>query len=103
MNVNYHPVTLKKGTVLGYCCPVASIVRSLGTTRENSAEISAELEALIKTSSKHLKMDQRKMDGDPTWAEIARYFPVLKSYWAQWNSLDLNDGCLETRSGEWGG
>ncbi|KAJ8978402.1 hypothetical protein NQ317_005805 [Molorchus minor] len=42
MNVNYHPVTLKKGTVLGYCCPVASIVRSLGTTRENSAEISAE-------------------------------------------------------------
>ncbi|KAJ8982074.1 hypothetical protein NQ317_015586 [Molorchus minor] len=61
MNVNYHPVTLKKGTVLGYCCPVASIVRSLGTTRENSAEISAELEALIKTSSRHLKMDQRKM------------------------------------------
>ncbi|KAJ8968046.1 hypothetical protein NQ317_018976, partial [Molorchus minor] len=60
MNVNYHPVTLKKGTVLGYCCPVASIVRSLGTTRENSAEISAELEALIKTSSRHLKMDQRK-------------------------------------------
>ncbi|KAJ8953535.1 hypothetical protein NQ317_018314 [Molorchus minor] len=22
-------------------------------------------------------------------------FPVLKSYWAQWNSLDLNDGCLK--------
>ncbi|KAJ8984477.1 hypothetical protein NQ317_006137 [Molorchus minor] len=61
MNVNYHHVTLKKGTVLGYCCPVASIVRSLGTTRENSAEISAELEALIKTSSRHLKMDQRKI------------------------------------------
>ncbi|KAJ8981797.1 hypothetical protein NQ317_006877 [Molorchus minor] len=92
MNVNYHPVTLKKGTVLGYCCPVASIVRSLGTTRENSAEISAELEALIKTSSRHLKMDQRKM---PTLAEIVRYSPVLKSYWAQWNSLDLNDGCLK--------
>ncbi|KAJ8974731.1 hypothetical protein NQ317_004054 [Molorchus minor] len=73
MNVNYHPVTLKKGTVLGYCCPVASIVRSLGTTRENSAEISAELEALIKTSSRHLKMDQRKI-GTP---------------------LDLNDGCLK--------
>ncbi|KAJ8978807.1 hypothetical protein NQ317_014277 [Molorchus minor] len=127
MNVNYHPVTLKKGTVLGYCCPVASIVRSLGTTRENSAEISAELEALIKTSSRHLKMDQRKIttvlddnwqiekikidqENDPelkhimtwkkegrrpTWAEIARYSPVLKSYWAQWNSLDLNDGCLK--------
>ncbi|KAJ8975587.1 hypothetical protein NQ317_000016 [Molorchus minor] len=127
MNVNYHPVTLKKGTVLGYCCPVASIVRSLGTTRENSAEISAELEALIKTSSRHLKMDQRKittvLDDNwqiekikidqekrpriethhdlekegrrPTWAEIARYSPVLKSYWAQWNSLDLNDGCLK--------
>ncbi|KAJ8979571.1 hypothetical protein NQ317_019146 [Molorchus minor] len=127
MNVNYHPVTLKKGTVLGYCCPVASIVRSLGATRENSAEISAELEALIKTSSRHLKMDQRKIttvlddnwqiekikidqENDPelkhimtwkkegrrpTWAEIARYSPVLKSYWAQWNSLDLNDGCLK--------
>ncbi|KAJ8980647.1 hypothetical protein NQ317_011843 [Molorchus minor] len=127
MNVNYHPVTLKKGTVLGYCCPVASIVRSLGTTRENSAGISAELEALIKTSSRHLKMDQRKIttvlddnwqiekikidqENDPelkhimtwkkegrrpTWAEIARYSPVLKSYWAQWNSLDLNDGCLK--------
>ncbi|KAJ8975725.1 hypothetical protein NQ317_004189 [Molorchus minor] len=124
MNVNYHSVTLKKGTVLGYCCPVASIVRSLGTTRENSAEISAELEALIKTSSRHLKMDQRKIrlqalsqsGGErsgrkrpriethhdlekegrrPTWAEIARYSPVLKSYWAQWNSLDLNDGCLK--------
>ncbi|KAJ8961019.1 hypothetical protein NQ317_009071 [Molorchus minor] len=61
MNANYHPVTLKKRTVLGYCCPVASIVRSLGKTGENSAEISAELEALIKTSSRHLKMDQRKM------------------------------------------
>ncbi|KAJ8978676.1 hypothetical protein NQ317_019112, partial [Molorchus minor] len=38
MNVNYHPVTLKKGTVLGYCCPVASIVRSLDGPEENVAE-----------------------------------------------------------------
>ncbi|KAJ8971962.1 hypothetical protein NQ317_006004 [Molorchus minor] len=60
MNVNYNPVTLKKGTVLGYCCPVASIVRSLGTTRENSAEISAELEALIKTSRDTLRWTRGK-------------------------------------------
>ncbi|KAJ8956145.1 hypothetical protein NQ317_019737 [Molorchus minor] len=196
--------TLKKGTVLGCCYPVASIVRSLGTTRENSSKFPAELgEALIKTSSRHLKgrtrgkmlrslieeferffddgsgsrgrtqfspthdqhrrctnwpdklpegchwpndklhdgsndykefdfitehragtahrnadalsrrpcpedckalendpelkhiMTWKKEGRRPTWAEIARYSPVLKSYWAQWNSLDLNDGCLK--------
>ncbi|KAJ8980349.1 hypothetical protein NQ317_019236 [Molorchus minor] len=40
-------------------------------------------------------MTWKKEGRRPTWAEIARYSPVLKSYWAQWNSLDLNDGCLK--------
>ncbi|KAJ8980830.1 hypothetical protein NQ317_018410 [Molorchus minor] len=43
---------------------------------------------------KHI-MTWKKEGRRPTWAEIARYSPVLKSYWAQWNSLDLNDGCLK--------
>ncbi|KAJ8968619.1 hypothetical protein NQ317_019538, partial [Molorchus minor] len=65
MNVNYHPVTLKKGTVLGYCCPVASIVRSLGediagedyvtTLRRRMDDIHDQVRSNIQSASDRMK------------------------------------------------
>ena len=31
-------------------------------------------------------------DRRPTWEEVAKYGPKLKSYWAQWESLEVEDG-----------
>ncbi|KAJ8948173.1 hypothetical protein NQ318_010446 [Aromia moschata] len=36
-----------------------------------------------------------KEDRKPTWEEVSRYSPTVKSYWAQWNSLVLSDGLLK--------
>ncbi|KAJ8950024.1 hypothetical protein NQ318_002436 [Aromia moschata] len=71
MNLNHHPVNLRKGIVLGYCSSVSSVIRKLDT-RGNSKE-----------------------DRKPTWEEVSRYSPTVKSYWAQWNSLVLSDGLLK--------
>ncbi|KAJ8978840.1 hypothetical protein NQ317_012044, partial [Molorchus minor] len=57
-------------------------IEKIKIDQENDAEL------------KHI-MTWKKEGRRPIWAEIARYSPVLKSYWAQWNSLDLNDGCLK--------
>ncbi|KAJ8974766.1 hypothetical protein NQ317_008205 [Molorchus minor] len=59
------------------------------------SSISERCEATLKTTRIETHHDLEKEGRRPTWAEIARYSPVLKSYWAQWNSLDLNDGCLK--------
>ncbi|KAJ8954847.1 hypothetical protein NQ318_023411 [Aromia moschata] len=37
----------------------------------------------------------KKEDRKPTWEEVSRYSPTVKSYWAQWNSLVLSDGLLK--------
>ncbi|KAJ8958303.1 hypothetical protein NQ318_017449 [Aromia moschata] len=71
MNLNHHPVNLRKGIVLGYCSSVSSVIRKLDA-QENSKE-----------------------DRKPTWEEVSRYSPTVKSYWAQWNSLVLSDGLLK--------
>ncbi|KAJ8953487.1 hypothetical protein NQ318_023608, partial [Aromia moschata] len=36
----------------------------------------------------------KKEGRKPTWEEVSRYSPTVKSYWAQWNSLVLSDGLL---------
>ncbi|KAJ8959591.1 hypothetical protein NQ318_021769 [Aromia moschata] len=71
MNLNHHPVNLRKGIVLGYCSSVSSVIRKLDA-QENSKE-----------------------DRKPTWEEVSRYSPTVKSNWAQWNSLVLSDGLLK--------
>ncbi|KAJ8937215.1 hypothetical protein NQ318_006636 [Aromia moschata] len=71
MNLNHHPVNLRKGIILGYCSSVSSVIRKLDA-QENSKE-----------------------DRKPTWEEVSRYSPTVKSYWAQWNSLVLCDGLLK--------
>ncbi|KAJ8945577.1 hypothetical protein NQ318_010434 [Aromia moschata] len=40
-------------------------------------------------------MNWKKEDRKPTWEEVSRYSPTVKSYWAQWNSLVLSDGLLK--------
>ncbi|KAJ8948307.1 hypothetical protein NQ318_020794 [Aromia moschata] len=37
----------------------------------------------------------KKEDRKPTWEEVSRYSPTVKSYWAQWNSLVLSDELLK--------
>ncbi|KAJ8952780.1 hypothetical protein NQ318_008097 [Aromia moschata] len=40
-------------------------------------------------------VDWKKEGRKPTWEEVSRYSPTVKSYWAQWNSLVLSDGVLK--------
>ncbi|KAJ8957206.1 hypothetical protein NQ318_007768, partial [Aromia moschata] len=37
----------------------------------------------------------KKEGRKPTWEEVSRYSPTVKSYWAQWNSLVLCNGLLK--------
>ncbi|KAJ8939151.1 hypothetical protein NQ318_010906 [Aromia moschata] len=37
----------------------------------------------------------KKEGRKPTWEEVSRYSPTVKSSWAQWNSLVLSDGLLK--------
>ncbi|KAJ8959147.1 hypothetical protein NQ318_022408 [Aromia moschata] len=122
MNLNHHPVNLRKGIILGYCSSVSSIIRKL-ETRGNSVGRDYRrviqppvvfLKILEKTtavnddwlSEKVLKdqendpnlkpiVNWKKEDRKPTWEEVSRYSPTVKSYWAQWNSLVLSDGLLK--------
>ncbi|KAJ8958667.1 hypothetical protein NQ318_016392 [Aromia moschata] len=41
-----------------------------------------------------LIVNWKKEGRKPTWEEVSRYSPTVKSYWAQWNSLVLSDGLL---------
>ncbi|KAJ8944079.1 hypothetical protein NQ318_005989 [Aromia moschata] len=79
MNLNHHPVNLRKGIVLGYCSSVSSVIRK---DQENDPN----LKPIV---------DWKKEDRKPTWEEVSRYSPTVKSYWAQWNSLVLSDGLLK--------
>ncbi|KAG5885287.1 hypothetical protein JTB14_000844 [Gonioctena quinquepunctata] len=37
----------------------------------------------------------KKGNRRPSWQEVAGYSPAVKSYWAQWNSLILDNGILK--------
>ncbi|KAJ8939022.1 hypothetical protein NQ318_011311 [Aromia moschata] len=115
MNLNHHPVNLRKGIVLGYCSSVSSVIRKLdaqensvrkitGETVSNGASVTSfgsivmapKFEYLAAASAGHShNMWREKEDRKPTWEEVSRYSPTVKSYWAQWNSLVLSDGLLK--------
>ncbi|KAJ8949441.1 hypothetical protein NQ318_007542 [Aromia moschata] len=120
MNLNHHPANLRKGIVLGYCSSVSSVIRKLDTRGNSVGRITGELSNLLSSSSRSLRSDQttklrslitkyadifdngqggkgrtNKEDRKPTWEEVSRYSPTVKSYWAQWNSLVLSDGLLK--------
>ncbi|KAJ8937745.1 hypothetical protein NQ318_009155 [Aromia moschata] len=134
MNLNHHPVNLRKGIVLGYCSSVSSVIRKLDAQEHSVRKITGELSNLLSSSSRSLRSDQttklrslitkttavnddwqsekvlRDQENDPnlkpivnwkeegrkpTWEEVSRYSPTVKSYWAQWNSLVLSDGLLK--------
>ncbi|KAJ8951545.1 hypothetical protein NQ318_020418 [Aromia moschata] len=94
MNLNHHPVNLRKGIVLGYCSAVSSVIRK--TTAVND-DWQSENVLKDQENDPNLKpiVNWKKEDRKPTWEEVSRYSPIVKSYWAQWNSLVLNDGLLK--------
>uniref|UniRef100_A0A1A9VX50 Uncharacterized protein n=1 Tax=Glossina austeni TaxID=7395 RepID=A0A1A9VX50_GLOAU len=47
--------------------------------------VDEDLNAILKAMEK----DER-----PTWEEISRESPITKAYWAQWQTLIVEDGCL---------
>ncbi|KAJ8944399.1 hypothetical protein NQ318_023172 [Aromia moschata] len=106
MNLNHHPVNLRKGIVLGYCSSVSSVIRKLDAQENSVRKITGELANLLSSSSRSLRNQEndpnlkpivnwKKEDRKPTWEEVSRYSPTVKSYWAQWNSLVLSDGLLK--------
>ncbi|XP_074039503.1 uncharacterized protein [Leptinotarsa decemlineata] len=54
MNVNYFPVTLKKGTILGHCSSISSVIRSVRSSVSQGNNLPEELEKLIDISSKDI-------------------------------------------------
>ncbi|KAG5889562.1 hypothetical protein JTB14_018547 [Gonioctena quinquepunctata] len=42
-----------------------------------------------------LVVSWKKGNRRPSWQEVAGYSPAVKSYWAQWNSLILDNGILK--------
>ncbi|KAJ8946106.1 hypothetical protein NQ318_010405 [Aromia moschata] len=106
MNLNHHPVNLRKGIVLGYCSSVSSVIQKLDAQENSVRKITGELANLLSSSSRSLRNQEndpnlkpivnwKKEDRKPTWEEVSRYSPTVKSYWAQWNSLVLSDGLLK--------
>ncbi|KAJ8946871.1 hypothetical protein NQ318_006781, partial [Aromia moschata] len=47
MNLNHHPVNLRKGIVLGYCSSVSSVIRKLDTRGNSVGRITGELSNLL--------------------------------------------------------
>ncbi|XP_074036591.1 uncharacterized protein [Leptinotarsa decemlineata] len=59
MNVNYFPVTLKKGTMLGPCSSISSVIRSVRSLVSQANNLPRELEKLIDISSKDIPSTHR--------------------------------------------
>ncbi|KAJ8939819.1 hypothetical protein NQ318_014946 [Aromia moschata] len=55
MNLNHHPVNLRKGIVLGYCSSVSSVIRKLDTRGNSVGRITGELSNLLSSSSRSLR------------------------------------------------
>ncbi|KAJ8935685.1 hypothetical protein NQ318_016803 [Aromia moschata] len=58
INLNHHPVNLRKGIVLGYCSSVYSVIRKLETRGNSVGKITDELSNLLSSSSRSLRSDQ---------------------------------------------
>ncbi|KAJ8957282.1 hypothetical protein NQ318_007846, partial [Aromia moschata] len=55
MNLNHHPVNLRKGIVLGYCSSVSSVIRKLDAQENSVRKITGELADLLSSSSRSLR------------------------------------------------
>ncbi|KAJ8953510.1 hypothetical protein NQ318_023633, partial [Aromia moschata] len=55
MNLNHHPVNLRKGIVLGYCSSVSSVIRKLDAQENSVRKITGELANLLSSSSRSLR------------------------------------------------
>ncbi|KAJ8939474.1 hypothetical protein NQ318_022528 [Aromia moschata] len=55
MNLNHHPVNLRKGIVLGYCSSVSSVIRKLDAQENSVKKITGELANLLSSSSRSLR------------------------------------------------
>ncbi|MCD1431043.1 DDE-type integrase/transposase/recombinase [Klebsiella pneumoniae] len=60
MNTNYYPVTLRKGTVLGHCCSISSVVRSVSAPEKPDKKSLDEVKDLLSESRKNLTLEQKK-------------------------------------------
>ncbi|KAJ8948952.1 hypothetical protein NQ318_022974 [Aromia moschata] len=100
MNLNHHPVNLRKGIVLGYCSSVSSVIRKLDAQENSVRKITGE----DQENDPNLKpiVNWKKEGRKPTWEEVSRYSPTVKSYWAQLNEEFPRPKrwTLKTRSGE---
>ncbi|KAJ8946612.1 hypothetical protein NQ318_007215 [Aromia moschata] len=56
MNLNHHPVNLRKGIILGYCSSVSSVIRKLDTRGNSVGRITGELSNLLSSSSRSLRI-----------------------------------------------
>jgi len=54
MNINNYPVTLKKGTVIGYCSTVSSIIKDVNRDEPSPSRVPERLRHLIKEACKDL-------------------------------------------------
>lgn len=59
MNVNFYPVVLKKGTIVGECSAVSSIIRTVNAKENTSQTVPDNLMNQLSTSFKELTTDQR--------------------------------------------
>ncbi|KAJ8941505.1 hypothetical protein NQ318_006456 [Aromia moschata] len=58
MNLNHHPVNLRKGIILGYCSSVSSVIRKLDTRGNSVGRITGELSNLLSSSSRSLRIHE---------------------------------------------
>ncbi|KAK9719776.1 RNase H-like domain found in reverse transcriptase [Popillia japonica] len=62
MNLNYYPVTLQKGTVLGWCCPISAIVLKVEAEKDpplRSKILPEKLCNLVTSTSPELNQTER--------------------------------------------
>ncbi|KAK9711765.1 hypothetical protein QE152_g25277 [Popillia japonica] len=65
MNLNYYPVTLQKGTVLGWGCPISAIVHKIEAEKDPpSSPLTKKLLNVIDTACKGLKGDEQRQVKD---------------------------------------
>ncbi|KAG5895587.1 hypothetical protein JTB14_002349 [Gonioctena quinquepunctata] len=94
MNVNYFPVTLKKGTILGHCSSVSSVIRGVRGTISQPNNLPTELEKLVAISSKDIKPAQQPKLRDLVKSTKTSSIPDKeKGVELMWSSTRLILGC----------
>lgn len=61
LDMNGFPVHLKKGTPLGRCSSVSSVIRSVNTSNQQNVRLADKLADLVAASSKDLEREQQKL------------------------------------------